>query len=335
MSSRVQEQPQKHDEQWEADQLYPAWNADPRRPADGVHARDATAVVVPIRPPDWDWDVGSPEPTRLNRPQASATVPAMSPPVVKRRARTTRRRHLERERRLRRLAVLVVIAVVALVTLLLSAFGGSGRGVQAPAPASAARLLPAGPPAPEIVARLGSLHLQLPVSQSRVTAIGYGGGSEGALALSPLGAQANENVLKRVLHAIVGGSSAKPRWYELPEGSGTDGTSLEVGAAAGTDVYAPVDGIIVAIDKVVINGSSLGSQIDIQPTGAPSLVVSVSHVSVDPALTVGSTISAGGTRLGSVVDFSHVERQALARYTNDAGNHVAIEVHPVATPSLD
>lgn len=224
--------------------------------------------------------------------------------------------------------------MVAVVTLLLSAFGGSGRGVQAPAPASAARLLPSGPPSPEIVARLGALHLQLPISQSRVTAIGYGGGSEGSLALSPLGTQTNENVLKRVLHAIVGGSSAKPRWYELPDGTGPGGSTLEVGAAAGTDVYAPVDGIIIAIDKVVINGRSLGSQIDIQPTGAPSLVVSVSHVHVDPALVVGSTISAGGTRLGSVVDFSRAEHQALARYTNDSGNHVAIEVHPVATPAL-
>jgi hypothetical protein len=46
-------------------------------------------------------------------------------------------------------------------------------------------------------------------------------------------------------------------------------------------------------------------------------------------------LTAGATKLGSVVDFSHVQKQTLARYTNDSGNHVAIEVHPSATLGLD
>jgi hypothetical protein len=245
------------------------------------------------------------------------------------------RRHLERERRLRRLAVLIAIALVGLVTLLLSAFGGSSKPVSAPVPASSALLLPAGPPSPEIVARLGSLHLQLPISQSRVTALGYQGGMTGALALAPLGTQANEGVLKRVVHTIFGGSSGRPRWYQLPGGQGPASSSLDVGAPAGTDVYSPVDGTVLAIDDVVIDGRAYGSRIDIQPAGAPSLVVSVSHVTVDPALVVGSPLSAAATKLGAVVDYSHAERQALARHTNDAGNHVAIEVHPSATLGLD
>jgi len=255
----------------------------------------------------------------------------MSPPVTHRRARVTHRRRLDRERRLRRLAVLVAVATVALVTLLLSAFGGSASPAQAPAPASASRLLPAGPPLPEIVARLGTLHLQLPVSQSRVTAIGYQGGSSGSLAVSPLGRQANEGVLKRILHSIFGGSSGHPRWYQLPGGEGPSLSAIDIGAAAGTDVYSPVDGTIVAIDDVVLNAATYGSRIDIQPSGAPSLVVSVSHVRVDPSLVIGSPVTAAGSKLGSVVDFTHAERQALAQYTNDAGNHVVVEVHPSAT----
>jgi hypothetical protein len=35
-----------------------------------------------------------------------------------------------------------------------------------------------------------------------------------------------------------------------------------------------------------------------------------------------------------VIDLTGVERQALARYTNDAGNHVAIEVRPASTVAL-
>ncbi|HEX7626018.1 MAG TPA: hypothetical protein VF379_03105 [Gaiellaceae bacterium] len=260
----------------------------------------------------------------------------MSPsaPTRRARSRTTTRRRLDRERRLRRLAVLTALAVVALVTLLVSAFGGSGSPVQAPAPANASRLLPAGPPSPEIVARIGALHLQLPVSQSRVTAIGYQGGSDGALALAPVGSQVNQGFLTSVLHKIVGGSSGRPRWYQLPGGGGPGSSSIDIGAPAGTDVYSPIDGTIVAIDNVVLNDQVYGSRIDIQPAGAPSLVISVSHVRVDPSLVVGSPVTAAGSKLGSIVDFTHAERQALARYTNDSGNHVVIEVHPSATLSL-
>jgi murein DD-endopeptidase MepM/ murein hydrolase activator NlpD len=258
----------------------------------------------------------------------------MSPPVTHRRARVTNRRRIDRERRRRRLAVLVVIALVALVTLSLSAFGGSGTPAQAPAPASASRLLPAGPPQPEILARLGTLHVQLPVSQSRVTAIGYQGGSDGSLALAPVGTQANEGVLKRVVRSVFGGSNGKPRWYQLPGGVGPSTSAIDIGAPAGTEVYSPVDGTIVAIDDVVLNAAAYGSRIDIQPAGAPSLVVAVSHVRVDPSLVIGSPVTSGSSKLGSIVDFTHAERQALARYTNDSGNHVVVEVHPSATLAL-
>lgn len=259
----------------------------------------------------------------------------MPTPVPHRRPRTTRRRQLERERRLRRLAVLLAIALVALVTVLLSAFGGSASpAAQQPVPASASRLLPAGPPQPELVGRVGSLHLRLPIAQSRVTAMGFQGGSTGALAIDPLGTQRNQGLLRRLVHAVFGSSSGGPGWYQLPGGQGPSTSALEVGAAAGTDVYSPVDGTVLAIGNVVLNGRIYGSRIDIQPTGAPSLVLTVTHVRVDPSLVVGSPVTAGGSKLGSIVDFSGAETQSLARYTNDSGNHVVIEVHPAATPAL-
>ena len=45
-------------------------------------------------------------------------------------------------------------------------------------------------------------------------------------------------------------------------------------------------------------------------------------------------VSAATSKLGTVLDFSRVEQQALARYTQDAGNHVSIEVHPAATLAI-
>jgi hypothetical protein len=185
------------------------------------------------------------------------------------------------------------------------------------------------------VAKVGSLQLQLPVSQARLTALGYQGGTEGAIALDPIGHQANQGLLQRLARKLVGASSAGPRWYQLPGGVGPSTSALDVGAPSGTDVYSPVDGTVIAIDPVVLDGRRLGSQIDIQPSLSASLVVSISHVRADPALAVGSPVTSGASRLGSIVDFTAAEHQALARYTNDSGNHVVVEVHPSASLSVD
>jgi hypothetical protein len=96
-------------------------------------------------------------------------------------------------------------------------------------------------------------------------------------------------------------------------------------------VYSPVNGTIVGIGKVVLNGKAYGARIDVQPTDAPSLIVSISHLRADPSLAVGSMLTADASKIGAVLDFSTVEHQALSRYTNDAGNHVLVEVHPSTT----
>jgi hypothetical protein len=249
---------------------------------------------------------------------------------VARRARRGRdRAHV---RPARRFAAVLLVSAAALVTFALAAFGpGDAAPIAATAPAQASRLLPSGPPSPQVVALLDTMRVQLPVPQARLTAIGYHPGSEGAIDLDPVGTQANQGVLQRLWHSLVGGGSGKLRWYRLA-GGGT--SALDVGAAPGTDVYAPVDGMIVGLSPYVVNGKRLGSSLQIQPSNAPSTVVVVSRLAADPALTVGASVLSGSTKIGSVLDFSHVERQALARYTNDAGNHVSIEVHPAATLSV-
>jgi hypothetical protein len=177
------------------------------------------------------------------------------------------------------------------------------------------------------VALHSGLRIQLPVAQSRVTAIGYHSSGDGALPLTPLGRQGNEGALARLAHKIFGGGGGGFVYYQL---SGGDTAVLDVGALPGTDVYTPVDGTIVGISDYILDGRAYGSRIDIQPSAAPSLVVSLTHLTPDPALTVGSTIAASSTKVGRVVDLSGVETQALSRYTQDAGNHVSIELRAAA-----
>lgn len=222
------------------------------------------------------------------------------------------------------------------MTLLVTAFGSSHRGtVQAAAPAPAQRLLPAGPPSPQVVALQGSLRIQLPVPQERLTAIGAYGSGDGALSLSPLGTKGNQGFLARSFHRVFGGGGGNGslRYYELG-GQGPGITAIDIGAPTGTDVYSPVDGTVVGLTPFVIDGQAYGSQIDIQPLNDPSVVVSVTQLRPDPSLTVGASLDVATSKIGNVADLSRVEKQALARYTQDAGNHVTIEVHPAATLSI-
>jgi hypothetical protein len=229
------------------------------------------------------------------------------------------------------MAGLVVLAIVALVTLLLTAFGtGKQAVVQGLGPAPANRLLPSGPPSPQVVALEGALRIQLPVAQSRLTALGYHASGDAAAALQPIGPQANPGTLTKLARRVFGGGSAGQGWYQLAGGQGPGTAALDVGALPGTDVYAPVDGTVVALTPYIVNGMRFGSEIDVQPIGAPSFVVSITHAKPDPSLTVGSSVAAGTSKLGVLLDFSRVEEQALARYTQDAGNHVEIEVRPAA-----
>lgn len=267
--------------------------------------------------------------------QEAATLPRMprrAPAQARRRARRRQRRN---DHRLRRFALLTLIAAVSVVTAALTAFdNGRTERTAALTPVSPVRLLPAGRPEPFVIAKLNGLRLQLPVAAERVTAIGYQGAGDGALALEPVGRRGNQGWLGRAVHRIFGGGGSGPVWYSLGGGGGAPTSGLDVGAASGTDVYAPVDGTVVGLTPLIIDNQVFGSRIDVQPATAPSVVVSLMHVRAVPGLNVGDTVTASVTRIGTLIDFSRVERQALARYTNDAGNHVALEVHPAANLAL-
>ena len=261
------------------------------------------------------------------------TVPRMATteaPGFAARARQRQRDEARtKARRARRTAALVVVACGCLVALLLTAFGRGGEeAVTVTGPAPASRLLPAGPPRPQIVAVQDTLRIQLPVNQSRVTAIGYHASGTLALPLEPVGTQANAGLAERLFRRLFGTGSSGVHYYMLEGGVGADTGGLDVGAPIDTDVYAPVDGSVIAITDNVINGKVYGVRIDIQPSGSPGVVISLSNLRADPALTVGSTVSSATTKIGRIIDLSDVERAGLALYTQDNGQHVHIEVQP-------
>ena len=271
----------------------------------------------------------------------AVNVPPMAAPQAPGLATRSRARKRDearaRARRARRTAALLVVAVVCLVVLLLTVFGRDApTTVTFTGPAPAERLLPAGPPQPQVVSTQDNLRIQLPVNQSRVTAIGYHASGSEALALEPVGTQANAGLVDRIVRRLFGQNGSDLRYYLLDGGVGPRTGGLDIGAPVDTDVYAPVDGSVIAVSDQVLSGRAYGVRIDIQPSGNPGVVVSLENLRADPALTVGSTVSSGRTKIGRIVDLSKVERAGLARYTQDNGQHVHIEVLPatsVTSPS--
>jgi hypothetical protein len=222
--------------------------------------------------------------------------------------------------------VAAVIAVLGIVTLALTAFDdqSSPPAVSRPAPLPVTET----PPDPHVLATVGNLRVQSPVAEGGVTAIGLHGSEDGALVLKPVGPQRNEGLLARLWRRITGASKSGLAWYQL---SGGPLRTLDVGAVAGTDVYAPVDGTVVAIRDQVISGRRVGAEIELRPSTAPSLVVSIQNVRPDPALSVGANVAAGSSKLGTVTNISRFEQQALEQYATDGGNNVALQVFPSAT----
>jgi hypothetical protein len=249
-------------------------------------------------------------------------------PMATPRTRHAARLRADRRRaqaRARRFAVAAIIAVLAVVTLALTAFDSeSSPAVSRPAPLP----VTSAPPDPHVLATVGNLRVQSPVAQGGVTAIGFHGSDDGALVLKPVGPQRNEGLLARLWRRITGASRTGLAWYQL---SGGPLRTLDVGAVAGTDVYSPIDGTVVAIRDQVISGRTVGAEIELRPASAPSLVVSMQNVRPDPVLTVGANVAAGSSKLGTVTNISRFEQQALERYAAEGGNNVSLQVYPSAT----
>ncbi len=243
-----------------------------------------------------------------------------------------RRAQHRRSVRRRRMLGFGLAAIVAAITLGLTLSGHDPTPV-ANDPSPVSSLLPAGPPSPQVLAREGSLELFVPIRLDRVTAIAYHAvaGSR-SYSLDPVGKQANANLFDSLWRHVFGDGGGGVRYY-VTDG-GTD--AVDIGARAGTDIYAPVNGQVVSLSPDVIDGNavSYGVTVAIQPTGNPSVVVSIAHVVLDlspdgqPTLQVGTQVEHGRTRIGTVADTSAVLQSDVAQYTSDGGDNAEISVDP-------
>ena len=222
---------------------------------------------------------------------------------------------------LRTVVAPAVLAVAVIVAIVFAVTGGDGSGsasvgpVASPVPPSG---ITAAATAPQrvVMARSGRLEVVLPVAEKQVTAVYFRtAGDPGGIAMTP--------------------ASGLPRAVTQDESTtGAPLSAVDVGAPAGSVVYSPVDGVVTAVSPYRVLGSPEGLSIVLTPSGMPDVAVNVTHVEPGPdgaVPRVGSAVGAGRTVLGRVRDMSRVETPAITRYTNDAGNHVTVELLRQAT----
>lgn len=177
------------------------------------------------------------------------------------------------------------------------------------------------------LASTGNLQLMLPVFEREVTAIGYHPvAGEGVVELVPRGRQANSSFISQRLEGVISGSEG-PEYFVM-SGSGGPGPphqAIDVGAPAGTFVFAPVDGTVAGIRSYSLVGRCADVELTIKPRSDSRLLVILTHID-QLEVSLGQPIRAGETRLGTVRALDGCVEQELSRYTYDHGNHLHMQV---------
>ena len=306
---------------------------DPVRPA--RHGTDRTAAD-PARPV-------SDEPRRrripaLQRLRTYATVPAMSP-----RAHGSRNRGRRTTPRAaghpHRFAGLLAVSIVLVVTLLLTAFGVAPSRTETVAVASARPQVahraaagadrrddrPAAPAAARSPRRASRRSATTAPARARC-------------ALDPLGERGNKGWLAPAARPDLRRRAAtRSSGTSSPAAAGRRPSSLDVGAAPGTDVFSPVDGTIVGIARRRDRPAQAR-----RPHRHPARRARRRSI---VSISAAARRSGAHRRLGrrgrerrEARDACSISPRSSGRrsrgYTQDAGNHVSLVVRPAATFSL-
>ncbi|MHB1391417.1 MAG: M23 family metallopeptidase [Thermoleophilia bacterium] len=185
-------------------------------------------------------------------------------------------------------------------------------------------------PAAIPLARAGEVQLMLPIYEQQVTAVGYHPVNDrNVISLTPNGRQVNDSIFSSF------SGSEGPGFFVMEDGSqpGSASNSMDVGAPAGTFVFAPVDGAVAGIRSYNLKGQCPDTEIRIQPLNQANVMVVMTHLSGIEA-TLGQPVKAGITRIGAVRPLDGCLEQQLGRFTYDSGNHLHLQVEAAVNTKL-
>lgn len=225
------------------------------------------------------------------------------------------------------LASMLALALVALGVTLVSSRASSSPLLDESTISASREIATLKQPQDVVLAEVNGIQLKLPMFEEEVTAVGYHPVSgDDVFDLEPMGQRLNSNALEKGLGQIFSGDDS-PGYFIMEEGKEFDSAtgSMDIGAPAGTVVYAPVDGTIASIKSYELRGVCPDTEIRIQTQSQANLVVVLSHIDNSEAA-LGQPVRAGVSRLGSVRKMDACYQQQLGEYTYDDGNHLHMQV---------
>ncbi len=236
----------------------------------------------------------------------------------------------------------VIVAVLGLALIGWSFTWGGDRDSAADAAASEVSVepVPERDPTP-FFASYRSLQLCIPIDPGAVTAVAFHqAAGEHALAMTSLVPDADMD-LANELHATpvleTGEDYPSTTWMGSclrlwrSNRGGEPNTAADIGADAGTAVWAPVTGTVVAVRPYVLYGAYDDYEIHIRPDAWPDIdlvLIHVDDVSVEP----GDRVLAGATRIAAVRLMSDKIDMQLGEYTANGGDHVHLQLNEIVDP---
>ena len=117
-------------------------------------------------------------------------------------------------------------------------------------------------------------------------------------------------------------------WRARP---GRPDSAADVGAAPGSDVFAPVSGLVIKIKPYKLYGRYDDYEIHIRPDGWNEIDCVMIHVT-DLTIAVGTHVQGGITRLAAVRKLSDRIHDQLGDYSTGTGDHVHIQLNNTHDP---
>ena len=195
------------------------------------------------------------------------------------------------------------------------------------------------PPQPDptpIFAEYRSLQLRLPVAIASLDEVGFHQASytyalhmTTTLPDASLSAAKDKRGTGRVLSKQPTGAGAfligkvLRMWRARP---GRPDSAADVGAAAGSDVFAPVSGLVIKIKPYKLYGKYDDFEIHIRPDGWNEIDCVMIHVT-DLTVAVGTHVQGGVTHLARVRKLSDRIHDQLGDYSTGTGDHVHIQLN--------
>lgn len=237
----------------------------------------------------------------------------------KRETRSTQNTNLYHRRR----AMAVCLLILGLAALVFAVFAQTSVTTEGELPIDPNTAAP-----DAVLATASETAISTPIRPVDIAALGYHPEGDSLLELTPRGENLSDTPLLNMFGS--GETPEKIQYYMMDpaERSGPRTGAVDVGAEAGTTVYAPVTGTITAIrPDPAIRGANI---VEIKSSENPNLRVSVSLVrDIVEETGVDTRVTAGMTELGAVADSADSLEPQLAGYTTGAGNHVTVHTTKV------